>query len=96
MVNIIYNMKLSYIINFLMSIIIYYIYNQLTKLKKSIKNINTDMMKNNELMVTLNNKIDDINISSSESSIMSNTEENVILNDDEKQQIKHFLDNEKK
>ena len=37
MVNIIYNMKLSYIINFLMSIIIYYIYNQLTKLKKVLK-----------------------------------------------------------
>ena len=51
-------MKLTYIINFIISIITYYLYNQLNKIKKTINNIDTDLNNNNKLIYELNNKVD--------------------------------------
>ena len=62
-------MKLTYIINFIISIITYYLYNQLNKIKKTINNIDTDLNNNNKLIYELNNKLDtSVNISNKEES----------------------------
>ena len=62
-------MKLTYIINFIISIIIYYLYNQLNKIKKTINNIDNDLNNNNKLIYELNNKLDtSVNISNKEES----------------------------
>ena len=105
-------MKLTYIINFIISIITYYLYNQLNKIKKTINNIDTDLNNNNKLIYELNNKVDtsinnreessynessDEESSNEESSNKDNIIDNIsVLNNNKQCPIQHFLNNEKK